>query len=416
MRADLKRSMSTPLPSSRKWSPRRGVECSSQGYVICEVPLTGVAVGVIDLWTQSCYGFQIIDGEDTTNVRIQSGRARQNADDEESKSFPARLGTMILVENEDGSPGVDSVSIRISAASTTTLTVVVFTRRPLCCPLDAVVLRGPNGETITSTNPLPVQVFGAGAATPAIVDADNLADFAAALLGMVVNARLGAVNVNTGDYDRLRAAPLNSAVSNETSIALLARAAITGRDSAAGAGSQNTPVEARAYDADADVVSTLVGMLVNSRLSVFDGTDWRRIETALTSDGQRIKTSPWDSGLTSDETTTPLGGAATFTGTTRNIPVSNALALIGSPSRALFDSVVLSCVAFADVVGTIRSQVFIAGSASARNLTDTAVLASVTGRQDQRTLGARQCRAQYVNGAGAQGTFEFGVATLAKVV
>jgi hypothetical protein len=63
---------------------------------------------------------------------------------------------------------------------------------------------------------------------------------------------------------------------DEDFVSFVARAVLAGIDSSAAPNSQVVPLEARNFDVKADVASTLIGALVNSRPSAFvNGDNWR---------------------------------------------------------------------------------------------------------------------------------------------
>lgn len=109
-------------------------------------------------------------------------------------------------------------------------------------------------------------------------DYDAVADVAKALKGILTNSRLAGFNVVSTDWNFATAGTFDDSAASETQSALNTRAAVTGRDGSAGAGSRNVTVEARDANADGDFAGTLFGLLVNSRESIFDGTDWNRWE------------------------------------------------------------------------------------------------------------------------------------------
>ena len=120
------------------------------------------------------------------------------------------------------------------------------------------------------------------------VAADNTAPPGATAVGMAilgydsVNNRLripemspdGSLVVIAGSVSATGAFDTGSL--NESIVVQLVRAAMTGRDSSVGAGSQNVPIEGRNFNANSDVAATLNGLVTNSRLAVFDDsmTDW----------------------------------------------------------------------------------------------------------------------------------------------
>lgn len=132
------------------------------------------------------------------------------------------------------------------------------------------------------------------------------------------------------------------------------------------------------------------------------------LTTLTTESGEKIRTGGAPEAIISAYTTTALGGSATFTGFTETCVVDE---IFGDPSAAnvvgFGHGYTAGLAAFSDVAGTIRPQSFVAGSATARNTGDTALTAGTYTRVNSVQFGNSSWRAQYVNGATAQTTFEF---------
>lgn len=100
-------------------------------------------------------------------------------------------------------------------------------------------------------------------------DAVSSADFAAALIGLLTNSRLSAFTIEGSDWIPLIADDLafynGSAPSSRAG--LLVNAQLLGLDTGA---TLMRAIEARNFDNSNDVATTLIGLLVNSRLSVAD--------------------------------------------------------------------------------------------------------------------------------------------------
>jgi hypothetical protein len=101
-------------------------------------------------------------------------------------------------------------------------------------------------------------------------NADADGDFAAALIALLVNSRTTGLDNTLGDWGRI-SADLFSAISGRTASGSrgLYTASIVGGIDNTGAAVLR-PVEARDFDVSADVVGSLIGLLVNSRNSFFD--------------------------------------------------------------------------------------------------------------------------------------------------
>jgi hypothetical protein len=132
----------------------------------------------------------------------------------------------------------------------------------------------PVGDSTTAT------LVGPGGVAADVRNADACADFAASLNGWLTNSRMAVFDRVLNDWCSLYG-DLPSAVNGATASsvrAAYANAIAVGLDSTGV--SVMRPVEARDFNANADVGSTLIGLLTNSRNAYFDLNDsnWARWE------------------------------------------------------------------------------------------------------------------------------------------
>lgn len=120
------------------------------------------------------------------------------------------------------------------------------------------------------TNSLTVGLDNTGAAVLRPVEARGYAAIADAIIGLVTNSRLTGRDESTGNWTSIQEI-LYSSVSGRAVGglgSLCTTAFVTGLDNTGAAVLR--PVEARNYDADADVAAALIGLTTNSRLAVYD--------------------------------------------------------------------------------------------------------------------------------------------------
>ena len=127
---------------------------------------------------------------------------------------------------------------------------------------DAVV-RGDDGATYSAV---------------AARNADAAGDFAAALIGILVNGRMSAFRSEAADWDMLQSGDpaFTTASSTATPNALHTNAFLYGTDTTGAA--LLRLIEARDFNADADVAGALIGLLVSARNSTYRNAtgDWAR--------------------------------------------------------------------------------------------------------------------------------------------
>jgi len=132
-----------------------------------------------------------------------------------------------------------------------------------------VLFAGPSGPVpVSSTNPLPMAQYS-GAFGPAdLRDASADANFAAALVGQEINARLAALGA--ANYQRLTGRALNGSAIDEALFGLNVNSVLRARDSSAAVGSQIISIEGRNADVDADFAQALLGVTANVRPGIVD--------------------------------------------------------------------------------------------------------------------------------------------------
>lgn len=146
-------------------------------------------------------------------------------------------------------------------------------------------IREADGSTLLSVlMDLGVETQITGSAGAADVrNADTDGDFGSTLLGLEVNARMAAVQVVGGvetDWVRLSSYTPQDLIGTtwgQNVHSMSTAAALFGRDLTGGGNGIFAPLEVRNADADGDFVSTLLGALVNSRLSALGAADYVRL-------------------------------------------------------------------------------------------------------------------------------------------
>lgn len=198
-----------------------------------------------------------------------------------------------------------------------------------------LLFASPTGPVpVSSTNPLPMAQYS-GAFGPAdLRDASADANFAAALVGQEINARLAALGA--ANYQRLTGRSLNGSAIDEALFGLNVNSILRARDSGAAVGSQIISIEGRNADVDADFAQTLLGVTANVRPGTVDEVtaNYVRLNGLKDTVAGEYVLQPRESGFAATrmgrrfigtaQNQTPVTGQASFVATTPTILLNNS--------------------------------------------------------------------------------------------